>query len=230
MQDAWRAYLQLALGLTEASKKRAQKVAKKLVGTSGATAGQVQAFVEELASTSSANREALTKLIRFEVDRALGAVGLATAEEVADLTARVQELERDLQDARAATTRTAATAAEPLDGVPSAGAGGVLAEPAATGAPVTTGGAPATSGGAPATTGGAPAKKAVAKKTIAKKAVAKPPGAAASQGTSGQVVATTAPVKKAVAKKAAAKKAVAKKTGGLPAPGRTTPPAPGTQP
>jgi polyhydroxyalkanoate synthesis regulator phasin len=170
MQDAWRAYLQLALGLTEASKKRAQKVAKKLVGTSGVTAGQVQAFVEELASTSAANREALTKLIRFEVDRALGAVGLATAEEVADLTERVRELERELQDARAATAKTTAAAAELLDGVPAAGASGVLAEPR--------GAAPggAAGGTVPvekAVAKRAPAKKAVAKKAVAKKAVAK---------------------------------------------------------
>jgi polyhydroxyalkanoate synthesis regulator phasin len=215
MQDAWRAYLQLALGLTEASKKRAQKVARKLVGTSGVTAGQVQAFVEELTSTGAANREALTKLIRFEVDRALGAVGLATAEEVADLTARVRELERDLQDAQAATARTAAATAEPLDGVSTPGAAAVLAEPAAT-------------------AGNTVAKKAVAKKIVAKKAVAKKAVAkspvAATQATSDQVVATTSPVKKAVAKKAVAKKAVVKKTGGAPAPGRSTPPAPGAQP
>jgi polyhydroxyalkanoate synthesis regulator phasin len=174
MQDAWRAYLQLALGLTEASRKRAQKVAKKLVGSSGATAGQVQAFVEELASTGAANREALTKLVRFEVDRALGAVGLATAEEVADLTTRVRELERDLADARAATARTAGSAVEPLDGVPAEVGGAVFAEPPAPEA------APA-----PKTV----ATKAVAKKAVAKKAVAK------------KAVAKKAVAKKAVAKK-----------------------------
>ncbi len=46
-----------------------------------------------------ANREALTKLVRFEVDRALGAVGLATADEVAELTRRVHDLERQLREA-----------------------------------------------------------------------------------------------------------------------------------
>lgn len=178
MQDAWRAYLQLALGLTEASKKRAQKVAKKLIGTSGVSAGQVQAFVEELASTSAANREALTKLIRFEVDRALGAVGLATAEEVADLTERVRELERELRDARATAARAAAATAEPLDGLPTK-PGAALAES------VVTADAPAGMVTGTARPGKAAAKKAVAKKAVAKKAVAK----------------------KTVAKKAVAKKA-----------------------
>ncbi|MFI9643361.1 phasin family protein [Micromonospora sp. NPDC051925] len=100
MQDAWRAYLELALGLTEAPRKRAQDAARRLAGTGGATAVQLQALAEELVATGAANREALTKLVRFEVDRALGAVGLATADEVAELTRRVHELERQLRAAK----------------------------------------------------------------------------------------------------------------------------------
>jgi polyhydroxyalkanoate synthesis regulator phasin len=206
MQDAWRAYLQLALGLTEASKKRAQKVANKLVGTSGATAGQVQAFVEELATTSAANREALTKLIRFEVDRALGAVGLATAEEVADLSARIQELENQLRQARAAGTGRAATAApEPAEAGPTQA---IAVTPAPAAAPPGTAGA--------AASGSPMASRVVAKKAVPKKAVAK-----------------KAVAKKAVAKKSPAGKAVAKKARSLPpappSPGRPTPPT-GAQP
>ncbi|PZF85539.1 phasin family protein, partial [Micromonospora deserti] len=102
MQDAWRAYLELALGLTEAPRKKAQEAVRRLVGSGGATAAQLQALAEELVSTGAANREALTKLIRFEVDRALGAVGLATADEVAELTHRVHELERRLRETKAA--------------------------------------------------------------------------------------------------------------------------------
>ena len=115
MQDAMRAYLELALGVTEASRKRATKVIEGLVGKGGelvgrggelvdkggATAKQVQALAGELVATSTANRASLAKLVRFEVDRALGAVGLATAEEVEDLTKRVRELERQLGDAEA---------------------------------------------------------------------------------------------------------------------------------
>ncbi|MFC7550695.1 phasin family protein [Plantactinospora sp. GCM10030261] len=101
MQDAWRAYLDVALGLTEASRKKAQTAVRRMVGQSGATAAQLQSLAEELVSTGLANREALTKLVRFEVDRALGAVGLATADEVAELTSRVRELERELRVAQA---------------------------------------------------------------------------------------------------------------------------------
>ncbi|MFE9694086.1 hypothetical protein [Micromonospora sp. NPDC005806] len=100
MQDAWRAYLELAMGLTEAPRKKAQDAVRRVVGQGG-TAAQLQALAEELVSTGMANREALTKLVRFEVDRALGAVGLATADEVAELTRRVHELERQLREAKA---------------------------------------------------------------------------------------------------------------------------------
>ncbi|MBX6357106.1 MAG: phasin family protein [Micromonosporaceae bacterium] len=97
-QEAWRAYLELALGVTEASRKRARQVVKRLASRGGATAQQMQALADNLVSTSLANREALTKLVRHEVDRALGKVGLATAEEVADLRARVQELEGQVRE------------------------------------------------------------------------------------------------------------------------------------
>src|SRR3954468_14379930 len=104
MQDAWRAYLEMALGLTEAPRKRAQKVAGDLVNRGGATAAQLQGLVEDLLSAGMANREALTNIVRYEVDRALGVVGLATSDEVSELTSRVQDLERQLRQAQARAT------------------------------------------------------------------------------------------------------------------------------
>jgi polyhydroxyalkanoate synthesis regulator phasin len=143
MQDAWRAYLELAFGLTEASKKKAKEVAKELVGKGGATAAQLQSVAEDLLTTSRNNREGLARLVRYEVDRALGAVGLATADEVAELTNRIGDLERQFREASAPT----ATAEQP----------------AATGANTTATKAPA------ATARKSTAKKTVAKKTAAKK-------------------------------------------------------------
>jgi polyhydroxyalkanoate synthesis regulator phasin len=145
MQDAWRAYLELAYGLTEASRKKAREVARDLLGRGEATAGQVQAFVDDLVSTSRSNREGLVRLVRYEVDRALGAVGLATVDQVADLTARMQDLERRL---------TAET------GPAAAGTGATAAAATATAAK-------------PPVAKKAVVKKAVAKKAVAKKAVAK---------------------------------------------------------
>ncbi|MEU5934590.1 hypothetical protein [Micromonospora sp. NPDC047187] len=185
MQDAWRAYLELAMGLAEAPRKKAQDVARRLVGSGGATAAQLQALGEELVTTGAANREALTKLVRFEVDRALGAVGLATADEVAELTRRVHDLERQLREARStepADVPTAGPAPQPDPTVAARPGTGLVPSEGSAGAPVS----------APV------AKKAVAKKAVAKKAIAKKPPATISR-TADEDVPTPAvmPAKKA---------------------------------
>nr|BFE66610.1 hypothetical protein GCM10020063_111360 [Dactylosporangium thailandense] len=142
-QEAWRAYLELAYGMTEATTKKATKTVRRLVGKSGATAEQLQTMAEDLLKAGSANRDALTKLVRYELDRALGAVGLATADEVSALTSRVHELEAQLKEA------TIAAVAPPHEPAPPVGAEAIAEAPAAV----------------------APAKV-VAKKTVAKKAAA----------------------------------------------------------
>ncbi|MGC5332787.1 hypothetical protein [Micromonospora sp. DT62] len=193
MQDAWRAYLELAMGLTEAPRKKAQDAVRRVVGSGGATAAQLQTLAEELVSTGAANRESLTKLVRFEVDRALGAVGLATADEVAELTRRVHELERQLRDTKATLgapppvpARTEASAHPVPAAGPSPAPG--AAEPA-----VPTSAAPAP------VARPAVAKKALAKKAVAKKAVAKrtPSALAPTEGAAEPVQ----PAKKAPARK-----------------------------
>ncbi|GIJ51967.1 hypothetical protein Val02_88530 [Virgisporangium aliadipatigenens] len=191
-QDAWRAYAEIVLGMTEASRKRATKVAKQFLGKGGATAEQVQAFADELFKAGVANREQLTQVVRSELDRALARVGLAKAEEVATLESRVKDLEAQL--ATRETTAAAQKSAEEAR-VEVAAATGV-------GAPVRT-----------------VAKKTVAKKAVVAK---KAPGSAeplatvevvptAATGTTAKAdaAAKVAPVKKTVAKKAVAKKTTA---------------------
>jgi polyhydroxyalkanoate synthesis regulator phasin len=114
MQDSLRTYLGLAMGLTETSRKKVRKTVKDAVGRGNATAEQVRTMTSDLLAANSSNREALVKLVKFEVDRALGMVGLATAEEVAELTGRIRALEAQLRavevngPAPAATRRAAA--------------------------------------------------------------------------------------------------------------------------
>lgn len=106
MQDAWRAYLELALGLTEASRKKAAQIVKSVAEQSGAKVEDLQGMAEDLLSTGMANRENVVKLIQFELDKALATVGLATKDEVNDLKSRVRQLEQELREAR--RTETAA--------------------------------------------------------------------------------------------------------------------------
>ncbi|HZD97971.1 MAG TPA: hypothetical protein VE132_07390 [Micromonosporaceae bacterium] len=136
--DAWHAYVELALGLTDTSRKKAMKIVQQVAGKGGATAEQLQ----DLVNQGMANREAMTRMIRVELDRALARVGLATMDEVDELSRRVRELETEL---RVAKTAAPANPVEPLTATASAG---------------------------PTTAKKTVAKKTVAKKTVAKKTAA----------------------------------------------------------
>ncbi len=96
MRDALKSYLALASGVTEVTRQRAQAAAKALVAQGEATAEQVTALAEDLRTQTRQNREAVVALVGFEVDRALGRVGLASADEVTALTERVRALESRL--------------------------------------------------------------------------------------------------------------------------------------
>jgi len=186
MPDAWRAYLEMALGLTETPRKRAQKAVGDLVNRGGATAAQLQGLVEDLLAAGMANREALTNIVRYEVDKALGAVGLATAEEVDELTARVRDLEKELQVARATAVPGEAAAPAPVGGTR-------LEKPAPAPKKV--------------------AKKAVAKKAVKATPNAMPAaGTTPVSPVAKQTPAKQTPAKQTPAKQTAAKKTVAKKT------------------
>jgi polyhydroxyalkanoate synthesis regulator phasin len=248
-QDALRAYLEMALGLTEASRKKASKAVKQALGKGGATAEQLQDLAEELLKTSAANREAMTKLVRSELDRTLSRVGLATADEVSELTARVRQLEAELAQARAAAVPTgpalatapfeddeAARITEPvLAPVAEPGA----SEPLATVTPIASGAGagarkvakkavkkagPAKSATAPAeadiSTAPAPARKA-AKKTVAKKAA--PAEGAGASGAEAVVSGAADAAPSSPAKKAPGRKATTNRAPAKKAPPKKTP-------
>lgn len=104
MRDALKAYLSLASGVTEVTRQRARAAARALQEQSGARADQVSALAEDLLAQSRANRDAVTALVRYEVDRALGRMGLASADEVAELSARVRVLEARLRELSSGAT------------------------------------------------------------------------------------------------------------------------------
>lgn len=158
VMDALRGYVQLANGLTEVTKHRAQQAAKALLQQTGAdalTAGvttKVSDLAEEIVATSKSNRQLLQAIVANEVEGAVARLGFVRSEEVAALSRRVDGLERELSEANDALV--AATAAPAAAGVATSVAG---AKPAAKKAAVKT----------------PPVKKAVAKKTAAKKSAAK---------------------------------------------------------
>jgi polyhydroxyalkanoate synthesis regulator phasin len=98
VRDALSNYLTLASGLTDVTRQRARAAAKALVAQGGATVEQVGGLAEEILQTSRANRTALVNLVRYEIEHALGRLGLASADEVAALRQRVANLEQALRD------------------------------------------------------------------------------------------------------------------------------------
>ena len=106
MRDGVKAYLSLATGLTEVPRQRALAAAKAFVAQGEATAEQVSSLTEDLVAQTRANGEAVTALVKYEVDRTLGRVGLASNEEVGSLTARVQALEAELRAIKTGLTRS----------------------------------------------------------------------------------------------------------------------------
>jgi polyhydroxyalkanoate synthesis regulator phasin len=210
MSDAWQSYLEMAMGLTKASRKKAQKAVKDLVGKGNAKAGELQEMAESLLAAGLANREAITKLVDAEVDKALGKVGLVKSDEVTALQRRVAELEQKLA-AREEHGPAASALAAPVNATP-------LATPAADEEPAVD--APVADE-KPAAAAPVVAKKVVAKKTVAKKAPAEPKPAAeakpvakvAAKAAAAEVQSTVAAAKKAkqVVKKTPAAKDTAKK-------------------
>jgi polyhydroxyalkanoate synthesis regulator phasin len=76
-------YLQALAGLRELTRTQAERVAGLLAKQGEVQAGQVSRVAEDLLRRTRKNREQLSRLIQREIKRQLGAVGIATREEVA---------------------------------------------------------------------------------------------------------------------------------------------------
>jgi polyhydroxyalkanoate synthesis regulator phasin len=116
VMDAVRGYVQLANGLTEVTRQKAQAAAKALLQQTGADALTTRAsdLADEIVATSKSNRQLLQAIVSNEVEGAVARLGFVRSEEVAALTRRVKALESELAEARAAATPAAAPAGDPL--------------------------------------------------------------------------------------------------------------------
>lgn len=189
MLDALKNYLNLASGVTEVTRQRAVAAAKALQASGEATAEQVQNLADELLVNSRNNRDALLALVRYEVDRALNRLGLATADEVASLQRRVTSLEGALTQA---SSEGAATSAPTRSAAKATPAKSTAAKSTAT-----------KSTASKATATKTAAAKSPAKATAAKATTAKSTAAKSTAGTSTGAASAVGSARKAPAKKAA---------------------------
>jgi polyhydroxyalkanoate synthesis regulator phasin len=108
VMDALRGYVQLANGLTEVTRQRAQQAAKALLQQTGAEplakdlTTRVTDLADEIVATSKSNRALLQAIIGNEVEGAVARLGFVRAEEVDALTRRIDALEREAEQAKAA--------------------------------------------------------------------------------------------------------------------------------
>ncbi|GAB3925035.1 hypothetical protein GCM10011575_04760 [Microlunatus endophyticus] len=180
-------------GASQLTRTRAKQLAERLLtqagldnvdlGEAASEAGtRINQLAEEIIAARKANRALLQRTISTELERSLGRLGLARADEIAALRAEVAELRRD------------------LDVLTVPGAAGPAKKAPAKKAPAKK--APAKK----STAKHAAAKHAAAKKAAAKKSVAAEAPARMTPATT--TPATTTPAKK-TAKKTPAKKAAA---------------------
>ena len=117
MLDALRGYLQLANGLSDVTRQRALAAARQLIdqggevlgdavsstmsgkGVGGGVTRQVSSLAEDLMATSRTNRDLLLGIVRTEIDRAVAAMGLVSAEDLEAMARKVARLERQLDAA-----------------------------------------------------------------------------------------------------------------------------------
>lgn len=109
-------YLEAAMGLTDLTRKRAEKVVRGLI-EQGEAADNPRELVENLLERSQENREILVALVRGETRRVMKAMGLATSNDVERLEQQVKALRRQLAEtderaAEKATTKKQTTTAE----------------------------------------------------------------------------------------------------------------------
>jgi hypothetical protein len=109
MRDAVRTCLQIAGGLTEATRRRAVGAARGLLDQAGVDVAalqrsigerippEVQSLADELIASGKANRDMLLGLIREEVDKTMGRVG-RLADEITKVGIILEALERRVRN------------------------------------------------------------------------------------------------------------------------------------
>ena len=108
MLEELRPYLAMANGLTEVARQQATEAARTLIAqgmvlaAKGATPDvDVSEVAEEIVESVRANREMLREMIDAEVQRALGGLGFAHADELKAARKHIERVEAQVESLRA---------------------------------------------------------------------------------------------------------------------------------
>jgi len=116
--EAFQSYINMVTGVTKSTQARASATARALFRQAGLEDVAVEAservtkFAEEIMTASRTNRELLQHYVDAEVDKAVGRLGFARAEEVQALRDEVASLRADLDVATASAAPAKKAAAK----------------------------------------------------------------------------------------------------------------------
>jgi DNA-binding protein HU-beta len=103
----WKRLLETGMEFTEMRRSRAKQIAADLAAQGQLARDQVSATVDELIDASRERSEKFRGAVRAEVQRQLGALGLATKADIAALERRLTSGSRSGAAKKSATKRTA---------------------------------------------------------------------------------------------------------------------------
>jgi polyhydroxyalkanoate synthesis regulator phasin len=101
----WKRLLETGMEFTEMRRSRARQIAADLAAQGQLARDQVSATVDELIEASRERSEKFRDVVRAEVQRQLGALGLATKADLAALERRLANRSQSGTAKQAATTR-----------------------------------------------------------------------------------------------------------------------------
>jgi polyhydroxyalkanoate synthesis regulator phasin len=109
----WKQLIEAGMQFTEMRRSQAKRVAQELVSQGQIARDQLAATVDELVEMSRRRTEELTQVVRQEVQRQLGALGLATKEDLERVERRVAGVTGTASGASKAPAKKAAAKKAP---------------------------------------------------------------------------------------------------------------------
>ena len=85
----WKQLIEAGMQFTEMRRSQAKRIASELLAQGQIARDQVASTVDELVEMSRRRTDELTRLVRHEVQRQLGALGLATREDLERVERRI---------------------------------------------------------------------------------------------------------------------------------------------
>ena len=108
----WKRFLEAGMQFTEMRRSQAQQIARDLAEQGQLARDQVSGAVDEIVAMSRRRSEELGDIVRKEVQRQLGALGLATKADLAKLERKINATAKTAKKASKAATAKKAPAAK----------------------------------------------------------------------------------------------------------------------